>query len=81
MKFYVTRKTGELATSLSQSIGFWKQIALATTFGLATAILKDFFHLWSVDLIQIVLQRECPVCTFHISSSHKTIATDAYEDF
>ena len=51
MKFYVTRKTGELATSLSQSIGFWKQIALATTFGLATAILKDFFHLWSSDLI------------------------------
>ena len=25
--------------------------------------------------------RECPLCTFHISSSHKTIATDAYEDF
>ena len=31
----------ELAISLSQNIGLWKQIALAITFGLATTILKD----------------------------------------
>ena len=48
---YYTHKT-ELAISLSQNIGLWKQIALAITFGLATAILKDFFnHLWSSDLM------------------------------
>ena len=50
MNFYVTHKT-ELAISLRQNIGLWKQIALAITFGLATAILKGFFHLWSSDLI------------------------------
>ena len=50
MKFHVIHKT-ELAISLRQNIGLWKQIALAITFGLATAILKDFFYLWSSDLI------------------------------
>ena len=50
MKFHITHKT-ELAISLSQNIGLWKQIALAITFGLTTAILKDFFHLWTSDLI------------------------------
>ena len=44
MKFHITHKT-ELAISLSQDIGLWKQIALAILFGLATAILKDFFLL------------------------------------
>ena len=38
---YFTHKT-ELAISLSQNIGLWKQIALAIlTFGLATAILNS----------------------------------------
>ena len=50
MKFHITHKT-EIAISLSQNIGSWKQVALAITFGLATAVLKDFFHLWSSDLI------------------------------
>ena len=50
MKFHVIHKT-ELAISLRQNIGLWKQIALAITFGLATAILKDFFYLRSSDLI------------------------------
>ena len=50
MKFHVIHKT-ELAVSLRQNIGLWKQIALAITFGLTTAILKDFFYLWSSDLI------------------------------
>ena len=44
----ITHKT-ELAISLSQNTSLWKQRALAIKFGLATAILKDFFHLWSSD--------------------------------
>ena len=50
MKFHITHKT-ELAISLSQNIGLWKQTAPAITFGQATVVLKDFFHLWSSDLI------------------------------
>ena len=37
MKFHITHKT-ELAISLSQNIGLQKQMALAITFGQATAV-------------------------------------------
>ena len=76
MKFHITHKT-EIAISLRQNIGLWKQIALAITFGLATAILIGFFHLWSSDLIYRFIER---LSCFYVSyfSSHKTIATDAY---
>ena len=67
MEFHITHKT-ELAVSLSQNISLRKQIALAITFGQATAVLKDFFHLY----------RESLVCTFHIFYSRETIASDAY---
>ena len=85
MNFHVTHET-ELAISLRQNIGLWKQIALAIRFGLATAILIDFFHLWSSDLIYRLIER---VSCFYVSylSSHKPIATDtytyamSYEDF
>ena len=50
MEFHITHKT-ELAVSLSQNISLREQIALAITFGQATAVLKNFFHLWSSDLI------------------------------
>ena len=46
MKFHITHKTGELQFN-SKSISLWKQIAFTVTFELATAIYKDFFHLWS----------------------------------
>ena len=46
MKIHITHKTGELQFK-SKSMSSCKQIALTLTFELATAIQKDFCHLWS----------------------------------
>ena len=48
MKFHITHKTEEFGYKVrSKRISSWKQRALAITFELASAILKDFFQLWS----------------------------------
>ena len=50
MKFDITHKTGELQVQIKASVRRNK-IVLCITFEIATSVLKEFFHLWSCDLI------------------------------
>ena len=68
-------------TSLNQSISSWKQIVVAVTFEIATAILKDFFHLWSSDLIYCLIAFDmervsCVYVSYLLFSIAKPLATD-----
>ena len=89
IKFHITHKT-ELAISWSQNISLYKQIALAITFGQVTAVLKDFFHLWSCDLDRLIYRESdlfLRFIFFLLIKPYEIWATDActyaisYEDF
>ena len=55
--------------------------SIAITFGIATAILKDFFHLWSSDLIDHLIafgmeRVSCLYVSYFFFSIANPLATD-----
>ena len=68
-------------TSLNQSISLWKQMVVAVTFEIATAILKDFFHFWSSYLIHCLIAFDtervsCLYVSYLLFIIAKPLATD-----